>query len=65
MESVFDVFQSVKTLLYLGNYHHACEEANNTDINEEDLSQIVKKYFYIFISKPTYRNFSYDYFLKN
>ena len=50
MESVFDVFQSVKTLLYLGNYHQSCEEANNTDINEEDLSQIVKKYFYIFIS---------------
>jgi hypothetical protein len=50
MESVFDVFQSVKTLLYLGNYYQASEEANNTDINEEDLSQIVKKYFYIFIS---------------
>ena len=50
MESVFDVFQSVKTLLYLGNYHLASEEAINTEINEEDLSQVVKKYFYIFIS---------------
>jgi tetratricopeptide (TPR) repeat protein len=48
--SVFDVFQSVKNLLYLGNYSAACEEANNTDINEEDVSQIVKRYFYIFIS---------------
>ena len=50
MEPVFDVFQSVKTLLYLGNYNNAFEEANSTDINEEDLSQIVKKYFYVFIS---------------
>jgi hypothetical protein len=48
--SVFDVFQSVKTLLYLGNYNSTCEEAENTDINEEDLSQIVKRYFYIFLS---------------
>jgi len=50
MESVFDVFQSVKTLLYLGNYQSASEEASNTDINEEDLSQVVKKYFYTFIT---------------
>ena len=47
MESAFDVFQSVKTLLYLGNYQSATEEANSTDINEDDLSQVVKKYFYI------------------
>ncbi len=50
MESVFDVFQSVKTLLFLGNYQSATEEASSTDINEDDLSQVVKKYFYIFIS---------------
>lgn len=49
-QSVFDVFQSVKTLLYLGNFQSACEEASNTDINEEDISQVVKRYFYIFIS---------------
>jgi hypothetical protein len=49
-QSVFDVFQSVKNLLYLGNYSAACEEANGTDVNEEDVSQIVKRYFYIFIS---------------
>ena len=50
MESAFDVFQSVKTLLYLGNYQSATDEATSTDINEDDLSQVVKKYFYIFIS---------------
>jgi tetratricopeptide (TPR) repeat protein len=50
MESAFDVFQSVKTLLYLGNYQSSTEDANSTDINEDDLSQVVKKYFYIFIS---------------
>ena len=50
MDSVYDVFQSVKTLLYLGNYQSACDEATGTDINEEDLSQVVKRYFYIFIS---------------
>jgi hypothetical protein len=50
MDSVFDVFQSVKNLLYLGNYTASMDEANNTDINEEDISQVVKKYFYIFIS---------------
>lgn len=48
--NVFDVFQSVKTLLYLGNYQSSSEEASNTDINEEDLSQVVKKYFYFFIN---------------
>ena len=26
------------------------DEANNVEINEEDLSQIVRKYFYIFIN---------------
>ena len=50
MDSVFDVFQSVKNLLYLGNFTAACDEANNTDINEEESAQIVKRYFYIFIS---------------
>lgn len=49
-QTAFDIFQSVKTLLYLGDYHKACEEASSTDINEEDLSQIVKKHFYYFIS---------------
>jgi hypothetical protein len=49
-QSVFDVFQSVKNLLYLGNYSAACDEANETNINDEDVSQVVKRYFYIFIS---------------
>jgi len=50
MDSVFDVFQSVKTLLYLGNYTSALEETVSLEINEDDLAQVVKKYFYIFIS---------------
>lgn len=48
--NVFDVFQSIKTLLYLGNYQTSSEEASDLDINEEDVSQIVKKYFYYFIN---------------
>lgn len=48
--NAFDVFQSVKSLLYLGNYQQSCDEATNTEINEEDTSQIVKRYFYLFIS---------------
>jgi hypothetical protein len=48
--TVFDVFQSVKSLLYLGNYSAASEESSSTDINEEDISQVVRTYFYIFIS---------------
>jgi tetratricopeptide (TPR) repeat protein len=46
----FDVFQAVKTLLYLGNYQGCADEANSTDINEEDMSQVVKRLFYQFIT---------------
>jgi hypothetical protein len=48
--NVFDVFQSVKNLLYIGNYHDSYEEACKMDINEEDASQVVRRYFYIFIN---------------
>lgn len=48
--TVFDIFQPVKTLLYLGNYEQSAEEASNTDINEEDLNQVLRTYFYVFIS---------------
>lgn len=49
-QNAFDVFQSVKSYLYLGDYAKACEEISQMDINEEDLSQIIKKNFYLFIS---------------
>jgi tetratricopeptide (TPR) repeat protein len=48
--SVFDVFHAVKDLTYLGNYQAAYDEANSMDIDDKDLSQIIKRYFYIFIN---------------
>ena len=49
-QSAFDVFQTVKNYLYLGDYAKCCEEISNMDINEEDLSQVIKKNFYNFIA---------------
>ena len=45
----YDVFQTVKSIFYMGNYELAYQEVKSTDINEEDLSQVAKKYFYIFL----------------
>ena len=50
MEQTFDVFQNVKNYLYLGDYQKCIEEINTMDINEDDISQIIKKNFYYFIS---------------
>ena len=49
-QGVFDVFQSVKNYLYLGDYSKCLEELSTMDINEEDMSQVIKKNFYNFIS---------------
>lgn len=48
--NVFDIFHNVKSLFYLGNYQSSLDESNNVEINEEDLSQVVRKYFYIFMN---------------
>jgi len=48
--NVLDAFQTVKNIFYIGNYELACQEATSVDINEEDLSQEIKKYFYTFLS---------------
>ena len=49
-QSAFDVFFSVKNYLYLGDYSKCLEELSTMDINEDDMSQRVKKNFYTFIS---------------
>jgi hypothetical protein len=49
-QNAFDVFQNVKNYLYLGDYQKCIEEINTMDINEDDMSQIIKKNFYYFIS---------------
>ena len=49
-QNAFDIFFSVKNYLYLGDYNKCLEELSNMDINEDDMSQKVKKNFYIFIS---------------
>jgi tetratricopeptide (TPR) repeat protein len=49
-QSAFDVFFSVKNYLYLGEYNKCLEEISIMDINEDDMSQRVKKNFYTFIS---------------
>lgn len=49
-ETVFDIFSSAKNLLYLGNYNQSIEELSSLDINEEDLYQVIKNKFYLFLS---------------
>ena len=49
-QSAFDIFFSVKNYLYLGDYAKCLEELSTMDINEDDMSQRVKKIFYTFIS---------------
>ena len=49
-QNAFDIFLTVKNYLYLGDYNKCLEEISNMDINEDDMSQRVKKNFYIFIS---------------
>ena len=49
-QNAFDIFFSVKNYLYLGDYNKCLEELSNMDINEDDMSQRVKKNFYTFIS---------------
>ncbi len=49
-QSAFDIFFSVKNYLYLGDYSKCLEELSTMDINEDDMSQRVKKNFYTFIS---------------
>lgn len=48
--NVYDIFHNVKNLFYLGNFQTSLDEANNIEINEEELAQVVRKYFYIFIN---------------
>jgi hypothetical protein len=47
-QNAFDVFQNVKNYLYLGDYQKCIEEINTMDINEDDMSQIIKKKFLLF-----------------
>jgi tetratricopeptide (TPR) repeat protein len=49
-QNAFDIFFSVKNYLYLGDYQKCLEELSTMDINEDDMSQRVKKNFYTFIS---------------
>ena len=49
-QNAFDVFFSVKNYLYLGEYNKCLEEISIMDINEDDMSQRVKKNFYTFMS---------------
>ena len=49
-QSAFDIFFSVKNFLYLGDYNKCLDEISIMDINEDDMSQRVKKNFYTFIS---------------
>ena len=49
-QSAFDIFFSAKNYLYLGDYPKCLEEIATMDINEDDMSQRVKKNFYTFIS---------------
>ena len=49
-QNAFDIFQAVKNYLYLGDYNKCLEEISIMDINEDDMSQRVKKNFYTFIS---------------
>ena len=45
-QNAFDVFFAVKNYLYLGDYNKCLEEISTMDINEDDMSQRVKKNFH-------------------
>jgi len=49
-QGAFDIFQAIKNFLYLGDYNKCLEEISTMDINEDDMSQRVKKNFYTFLS---------------
>ena len=49
-QNAFDIFFTIKNYLYLGDYNKCLEEIANMDINEDDMSQRVKKNFYTFMS---------------
>ena len=49
-QSAFDIFFTIKNYLYLGDYNKCLEEIANMDINEDGMSQKIKKNFYTFIS---------------
>ena len=49
-QSAFDIFFTIKNYLYLGDYNKCLEEIAHMDINEDDMSQKIKKNFYKFIS---------------
>lgn len=48
--TMFDIFSSVKNLLYIGNYHDSLTENESTDINEEDPVLVIRKKFYMFLA---------------
>lgn len=43
---VFDVFQTAKSQLFLGNYEEVLQEVESTEIDSEDLSQVIRSYLY-------------------
>jgi hypothetical protein len=49
-QSALDIFFKIKYYLYFGDYNKCLEEIANMDINEDDMSQKIKKNFYTFIS---------------
>ena len=48
--SVYDVFSNARNILYLGNYQGTESEIEATEINEEDIIQVIKRKFYLFLS---------------
>lgn len=50
MDSVYDVFTNARNILYLGNHQTASTELDSTEINEDDIVQIIRKKFYLFLS---------------
>lgn len=47
---LFDVFTSVRGILYIGNYKGTISEIESTEVNEDDFFQVVRRYFYLFLS---------------
>ena len=48
--TVFDVFSSVKNLLFLGNYDEAITENEANDITEDESTLLIRKKFYLFMA---------------
>lgn len=48
--NIFDIFSATRNFLFMGNYNDALIENESTDISEYDITQIIRKKFYLYLT---------------